>query len=522
MVLNKKFPVKVLWVFLIAATVFPSCKKYVFDEITLTPEAGLPLFYGQISLTDILKYETDSMVYLYEGEDQLMHLAFEQNLDTITANDFFEGFYETDTVIRDFIPLDFVDDFYEIRTDLDAKVSFDESIDIYRIDSIRLDSCLLLVELEADSSRFDTLSLEVPSFFNADGDPVTVEFSAEEHHSAQVVSLHNGAIYLEPARDTPGLVNLKMHLKFSKKNGNQGTRGQKLRFMLYDLKIKSFHGRFGNKTEPIDKSSPFLDSIPLLENESVFLDIAEPEVYLFFRNGFNFPFAFQNMNLEAGNALFRQKIEGVPPVIEVDAGTNGDWGYGEGVFLPKTNLETVLGSFPEQIFFKGDILLNPGDMETPNSIYKNDSMFIGIKGDIPLNLQISEVVYRQEMESVNLKEVLDEAFEAVKFNAIIKNNFPAELTAQVFFMDAGDRIIARAFKEPLVIKSGNPETNQHFEKAMSAEFKGETLDAIRESQPMLELRFLTTDGNGNRMVRFLATHNLDFNFFAFAKTKIQP
>lgn len=506
------------------ATVFYGCKKYVFNELTLTPEFGIRLFNAKVSLTDIMKYENDSLNYLYEGAGNLMYLHFEKILDTTTAKDFFKDIYKKDTAINYTIPMDFVENFYEIKTDLEAKVPFDEEFDIYQIDSIRLDSCVLMIEMIADPNNFDTLSIEIPSFFDRHGNPVIIEFSTEEHHAQKTVDLNNGTLFLEPANFSSGLVDLKLHLKFSKK-GEIAIKRPALKMYLYDLRIKSFHGRFGNRRDIINQTVGLLESTSsikqYIQNESVLLDIYMPEIFLFFNNGFNFPFVLQNLKLHAGNPYFIEEVKGLPPSVYVEAGNNGSFGYGQEMFSYKTNIENVLGRLPDSIYFYGETVLNPGDKETVNSITKNDSLFLGLKGDIPLNLQVSEIVYQRLNDSVKLENILKTFVEAVKFNATFKNNLPVNISAQLFFVDETGQRISQAFKEPLEIQSGNPDTEQYFETELSNEFEGEMLNAIRKSNLLVELKFLTANNGKNSMVRFLSTQNISFDFFVFGKTKLE-
>ncbi len=99
-----------------------------------------------------------------------------RNLDTTTAYDFFEDFYKEDTILNGVIPLGFVNDFYEITTDLNAKISFDDQIDIYKIDSILLDSGVLMASLYTDQNNFDSLDIEIPTFFDENGKPGGTKF----------------------------------------------------------------------------------------------------------------------------------------------------------------------------------------------------------------------------------------------------------------------------------------------------------------------------------------------------------
>ena len=524
MFFKRNFPITLFLIWLFAGVVFNGCKKYVFNELTLKPEFGVRLFNGKLSLTDILKFENDSLNYLYEGADNLMYLHFEEIIGTTTAEDFFREIYKKDTAIDYTIPMEFVEYFYEIETDLNAKVPFDEDFDIYKIDSIRLDSCVLMIEMIADVNNFDTLSIEIPSFFDSQGNAVIIEFSAEEHHARKTVDLTNGTLYLEPANFSSGLVDIRLHLKFSKK-GEITVKSPTLKMYLYDLRINSIHGRFGNRLDPIDQSVALFDSLPFIEeyiqNETVFIDINNPEIFLFFKNGFNFPFVLQNLNLHAGNSYFREEIRGLPPSVNVDAGNNGNYGYGQEKFSYKTNIENVLGRMPDSLYFFGETVLNPEDRETLNSITKNDTLFLGIKGDIPLNLQVSEIVYQQVIDSLDLENILKDFVEAVKFNASFKNNLPVNISAQIFFINEAGERISQAFKEPLEIQSGNQDAEQYFETELSNEFEREDLDAIRKCNLLVELKFLTAKNGQSAMVRFLTTQNISFDFYVFGKTKFE-
>jgi hypothetical protein len=509
----------ILLIIFIAVSLY-SCRKDLFGGITVNPQVGIPLMKANLSLTDILKSESDSTFYFYSDESNLMHIYFEKNIDTIYARNIFDSFYENDTIINDTIPLDFVNDFYEISTTLDAKVSFEEELDIYKIDSVGLDSCMLMIELFTDPNNFDTLSLEIPTFFDHQGNHVLFEFSSSEYNSRKSFNLNNGNIYLEPSHFTSGLVNLKLYFKFSRK-GRILNKQPLIRLFLYDLKIHSFYGKFGNMTQRSSDAIEFMERDEFIMNDNVYIDIEAPEIFLFFKNGFNLPFSFRDLNIKAGNRFSQQFIYGLPSSIDVAAGTNGNYGYGEEMLSQNTNLETVLGSFPDSLYFSYITLFNPGNIETPNSITVNDSLIYGMKGDIPLNLHVSEIYYQRQLDSLNLENILQDFIEAVKFRAVIKNNFPVDISAQLFFVDRYGQKISQAFKNPLNIKSVGQGSEQYYETELSNEFEGEMLNSIRKSKLMMELRFQTSEAEKYKMARFFSTQNIEFNVFVFGKTKFE-
>ena len=70
-------------IFFFCFAAFYSCKKYVLNELTINPEIGIPLFHAQVSLSDIFKYESDSTLYMYADDNDLMHIRFEKTIDTL-------------------------------------------------------------------------------------------------------------------------------------------------------------------------------------------------------------------------------------------------------------------------------------------------------------------------------------------------------------------------------------------------------------------------------------------------------
>lgn len=498
-----------------------ACKKYVYNSFIITPEIGIHLLKGNVQLSDLIKIKNDSTIYFYEDEDQLMHLVFERNVDTTTAYDFFEDFYEEDTILNGGIPLEFVNNFHEITTDFNAKVSFDDEIDIYKMDSILLDSGVLMASLFTDPNNFDSLNIEIPTFFDENGKPVELSFSAEEFQSKKMVDLTNGIIYLEPAANSSGLVNIKLHMKFSKK-GKLNIQNPQLQIYLYNLKISNFYGRFGDRRDTLESSSDFIERLKYIQNETVQLDIKKPEIYLFFKNGFNIPFNFKNLKISAGNNWYdKQAITGLPGLIRVSAATEDTPGYGEKMIQSSSNIENVIGQFPEKIYYYGETYLNPTDKEAPNSISIKDTLFLGIRGDLPLNLKISEVIYRQDFDSVLISDKIKDIAEGIKFRAEFTNNLPVKLTAQIYFINKNNMRIAEAFKEPLLIQPANNEQEQYFETELSNEFRGDLLDKILDSKIQVEFKIQTYLNDTNTMVQFLSTKNISFDVFVYAETKIE-
>src|SRR5690606_27290396 len=147
--------------------------------------------------------------------------------------------------------------------------------------------------------------------------------------------------------------------KFSRK-GRILNKRPMIRLFLYDLKIHSFYGKFGNMTQKFNDTIEFIERDEFIMNDNVYIDIEAPEISLFFKNGFNLPFSFRDLNIKAGNRFSQQYIYGLPSSIDVAAGTNGNYGYGEEMLSQNTNLETVLGSFPDSLYFSYITLFNPG------------------------------------------------------------------------------------------------------------------------------------------------------------------
>ena len=508
-------------IFFFCFAAFYSCKKYVLNELTINPEIGIPLFHAQVSLSDIFKYESDSTLYMYADDNDLMHIRFEKTIDTLSAVNIFNEFYETDTIINDKISMEFVNSFHEITTTLDVKVPFDEDLDIYRIDSIRIDSCALMIELFTDPNNFDTLSIEIPTFYDHQGNHVLFEYSASDYNARKSVNMKGGIIYLYPSHFTSGLVNFKLFFQFTKK-GETTVKKPEIRIYLYDLGIHSFYGKFVNYLLSRNDSDQFIQRNEFIKTDQINIEINEPSIYLFFKNGFNLPFSFRKLGIQAGNSFSKQSITGLPQSINVTAAYNGSIGYGQEMFLKNTNIETVLGNFPDSLYFNINALFNPGDQETSNSVTKYDSLFFGLKGDIPLDLNMSEIIYQRQLDSVKLENILKDFIEAVRFRAVIKNNFPVNISAQLFFVDEDGKKISDAFREPLEIKSSSgKEQKQYYETELSNEFEGEILDSLRKSKLIIEFRFSTADEQKNEMVQFLSTQNINFNFFVFGKTRIE-
>ncbi len=189
---------------------------------------------------------------------------------------------------------------------------------------------------------------------------------------------------------------------------------------------------------------------------------------------------------------------------------------------PSSNIENIIGQFPEKIYYYAETYLNPTDKEASNSISVNDSLFLGIKGDLPLNLKMSEITYRQNFDSVLVGNNIKDVAESIKFRAKFTNNLPVKLSAQIYFIDNFNMRFAEAFKEPLLIQPANNQVEQYFETELSNEFNGDLLDKILNSKMQVELSFQTFSHENNSMVQLLSTQNISFDIYVFAQTKLNP
>ncbi|HKI90193.1 MAG TPA: hypothetical protein VKA38_14285, partial [Draconibacterium sp.] len=224
----------------------------------------------------------------------------------------------------------------------------------------------------------------------------------------------------------------------------------------------------------------------------------------------------------AGNNWYDRKlITGLPGLIRVSAATENKPGYGEEMLQPSSNIENIIGQFPEKIYYYAETYLNPTYKEASNSISIYDSLFLGIKGDLPLNLKMSEVTYLQNFDSVLVGDKVKDVAESIKFRAKFTNNLPVKLTAQIYFIDKFNVRFAEAFKEPLLIQPANNEVEQYFETELSNEFSGDLLDKILNSKMQVEFRIQTFSDGNNSMVQLLSTQNISFDVYVFAQTQIE-
>lgn len=101
MLIIKEVKALVILLLIFISAFLYSCKSDLIGGITLNPQIGIPLMNADLSLSDILKSDSDSTFYLYSDESNLMHIYFEKSIDTIYASDIFDSFYKNDTIINE-------------------------------------------------------------------------------------------------------------------------------------------------------------------------------------------------------------------------------------------------------------------------------------------------------------------------------------------------------------------------------------------------------------------------------------
>lgn len=509
----KRLSFSILGVFIL----FSSCQE--FDPVKVEPAFGLPILTTDLSLTDFLHEENDSNLYMYADEENLMHFRFSQFLDTFTM-DYLVGDLLEDTIIDEYISLDFLNMFYNTSINLEAEANFLDSIDVTQIDSIKLDAGFFSAQLYVDRNSFDTLSIVVPSFRSKTGDSLKLCFNVNNYDVVQNIDLSNWDLNFTPAENTAGLIKLKLMCRVSRK-GPVLVDTPFLKLNLHGLEIKSFYGKLGNYTELIDESESF-PSFEIDEelNGSVNFDINQPDLSLVVRNGFNVPVQVEGLELKMINKSDTTDITGLPEDVFVGAGNANSYEETKALIASSTNIENAIAEFPEEFVLKGVIRTNPDDSDNVNSITDTDTIFVGVEGDIPLDITLSEVVM-QDTVLADLSEELAFDLEALKFLVSVKNSFPIDLMVEIWALDNNNQFVSNILNTPFTISSNYP-AEQSLEERYTNEFIGDELDNVLECKKMVfRISAQTKNSEYSEAVKFKSTQAIHISMVGFAKLLLE-
>jgi hypothetical protein len=445
-----------------------SCVKdgdFDFDKLanpTLDPTLAAPLVNSHLTLADILK---DTSGIIQSDQDGLVTLVYETgDLISTKPSDFFQiqnQSINTDSTNIN-LPTSPSDTTYYL---ISSNYSFSMPKPGQRLDSIKIKSALLKLNITTNINKTCMLELTSPDITNSNGTPLKLKFNINytgQPGTYSVPFTFDLSGYTMKLKNQPPKSNeilLQYSLKVIK-NGLSVNNPYKIEMndQIENIQFEKIFGYIGNydfNFSDITELSIFYNN--MLSN----INISNVRFDVGILNSFGLPIKLiinQIKAYKSANPSQFQLINDIPNPITVNSPTVNQ--IGQSVTTPglsnisSNDLASAINLGPDRISYSLKAVTNPNNNPSEtNFVLENSALKINMKAIIPMYGKVNGFVVQDTLD-FELKDLSNVSEMMVRVNA--KNAFPIDARIQVYFTTNNPGLILDSLVtgDPLIIQSG--------------------------------------------------------------------
>jgi hypothetical protein len=516
---------KIIFLFLFLPCLI-SCMKELKDvreiEWELSPEFGMPLARAELALSDAFQPEKDSALYIYPDQKGILHLCFNQNVDTMLMDDLLSEITGDQVLINDSIELPRVTKGIVIESPITYfRMYLDSFLVEEQIDSLLLNKGVIEFEFKTWQNYLSDFSVQLPDLTDANKNPIQfLNFEPQPSNYKVALNLRNSRLKINTSPTSKGIFTIVLGYRIIGKSTSKNIAPPVITIKMYDFDIRAAYGKMGNFHYDMDPINiDLFDKNPLGKQE-IDLDLAEPKINLLFLNQFGFPFRFDFSLLGVINNDIYNEITGVQKSVTIQSpGLNNRNVFTQNILKidPSSNLDHLISKFPQKLVVDGEIVINPDNPGGYNYIREEDMMVTRVEADIPLRFSLSQISIK-DTASLDLNKLskIEENIDLVKLQTKIKNGFPLGLNVQAYFTDDNLRVIDSLFTEPIHMKpavsSVIPSEFQFVVDKNNAQIR-----KLKNCKQMIAQASFTTGSSNSQVVDFDTSQKLSLEIIGFTR-----
>ena len=519
------------FLFILIVSGLASCVKKEFQDVEgiefgIEAEFGLPIAKGELVISEVFKPEEDSSLFIYPGQDGILHLIFKENIDTLIIDELMSDLMGDQLLLNDSITLPRVSNGVSISSpETYFNLHLDSVLQNQQVDSLRLNSGMIEFEFKTWKNYDSEFSISLPNLCDSQGNMIEVlNFVPSDTSHTMSFNLEKAILKINTSESTKGVFTVKLGYRIMGKTAGGDVPDPTVTFKMYNFDINSAYGKLGGYEVDLDPIALNLFSENPLGEQIVELDLGEPRINLLFLNQFGFPFSFEFSQLGFIKNNVFEEITGVPKSIYVEApplGNENDFTVTILEIDPNSNLDILASKFPEKMIIDGGFKINPFDEGAYNYIREQDMLISRIEADIPLKFSLSQIELN-DTASINLASLdkIEENLNVFKLKTKIKNGFPFELKLQGYFGDENSTILDSLFTQPVFIRGAENESEVE-ELTFWIDKNNEQIRQLKSCKKLfINASFSTRGGNSGEIVNFYSTQNLTIEIIGFAKINL--
>jgi hypothetical protein len=520
-----------------------SCDRYMdqfnldrlSDEVEVNPSLAAPLAYGSFSIQDILETLNDSAGLIGQTEDSLIYIYYSDTAYSLNAselitipNHFVAETYiesEVNVVAWNLLPVGSELTFHKQEL-LEFNIEPDD-----RIDSILVKSGTLDLEAFSQFKHSGELRVTSSNIIDPSGDSLDISFTISDTEGTFINStsydLSGYKITMdEIAGNAVAVLNFNLTLLKSSEPVLPGEEAG-LRCDFSALAYDVVYGFIADRNITTLRESLELGIFDQLD-EVPDIYFADPQFNVAVHNSFGVPLSLSIDTLRArsfkdGSYTYLAFKNDTMNPFQIYAPTVAQMGTEvttERHFnVATSNIDSLIASVPDLIDFSfGASTGNPPGSTNQNFLLDDSKMTLEAEVMLPMWLKTS---------GYTLIDTLDVAFDSLLMNlsfleeALFRltttNEWPLEISVQIYFLDAADVKMDSLFSEQRVLLDAAPVNSEGEldrsalqEHVVDVELAAADLDELDGAKKMmLKARAVTTD-NGASTVKFYSSYLLNY------------
>jgi hypothetical protein len=514
---------------LLLMTIFHSCmnelKSVKEIEWDLSPEFGMPLARAELTFSGLFQPGKDSSLFLYPDKNGILHVCFNQNVDTLVMDNLLSEVTKDKVLLYDSIELPRVTKGISIESPATYfKMYLDSFLIEQQIDSVLLNSGIIEFEFKTWQNYDSRFSVTLPNLTDANKKSIQfLNFVPGTSNFRVALNLKDSKLKINTSDNSKGIFTIILAYEIKGKTVGKTIAPPVITVKMYDFDLKAAYGRMGNYDYDMDPIEIALFNSNPLGKQEINLDLAEPHIDLLFLNQFGFPFRYDFTRLGVVNNNVFSEITGVQQSVKIlPPPLNGKNVFTKNLLSinPNSNLDQLISKFPQKLLVDGKIVINPDNPQGYNYIREEDMLVTRVEADIPLRFSLSQISIR-DTSALDLSKLstIEDNVDLIKLQTKVKNQFPLELNVQAYFTDTNYRIIDSLFSRPMNIKgavsSGTPSESLFLVDKSNAQIRN-----LKNSKYMITGASFGTAGNSSSIVDFDTSQSLKMEIVGFTRINL--
>jgi hypothetical protein len=518
-------------------------------EIELTPSIAAPLAYGSFSVQDILEVMNDSAGLISVGDNDLIYLSYADTAFSLFAEELIEiadqitseTYIQADVETPGWIALPVGDSLTFYKVD---RLSFSiEPED--RIDSIMVKAGSLNLRAFSEFHHAGILNITSSDIFSPAGDSLNLEFDiSDDAGNYEEISDYNLSGYkiLMKNVDEEAVTTINYKLTLIKSPAPIAPDEEAGVILTFeDLEYRVVFGYIASREiTDVEESVDIAFFSGLDEVPDIYF--ADPQFNISVHNSFGIP-----LSLNINNFSARSYIDGTYTNLEFKNDTMNPYTIyaptvsqiGQSITTRRpfnvetTNIDEVLSSVPDRI----DMSFTASSGNIPgftgqNFLLDTSKMVLEAEVILPIWFRTSGYTLRDTLD-LSLDSILaDVSFiENLGFRLTTINEWPLELSAQIYFMNPAEEILDSLFQERTVLIDAAPVNSVGELDAsllepyvVDVQVSNDELENIEGASKMILVVRVVTARNLTPPVpvKLLSSYMLNYQLSVYADFRINP